>query len=85
MFDFKHKNPLPTSSLPCMSETTDIAISNDDEMLPFDKYEMLLGAYWLLPDGLSSRQVIDGSGLPLARQLNVTLLPSFAVMSSETL
>lgn len=54
-------------------------------MLPFDKSEMLLGAYWLLPDGLSSRQVIDGSGLPLARQLNVTLLPSFAVMSSETL
>lgn len=37
-----------------------------------------------LPDGLSSRQVIAGSGLPLAKQLSVTLLPSFTVMSFDT-
>lgn len=40
---------------------------------------------WSLPEGLSSLQEIAGSGLPLAKQLRVTLLPSLTMMSSDTL
>lgn len=48
-------------------------------------HRMIIIIGWSLPEGLSSLQVIAGSGLPLAKQVRVTLLPSLTMMSSDTL